>query len=266
MSGTGADLYWRPASLNHLRKAANKGPLYDYLSKYAWQNKELLFDDMHASTMIAANWTVANSSGTSAADFAANADVAGGWLIGDTGTDDNGSISLIGNHIAWLGDQNCGMEIRLLTDVVVDFNLETGFAKAVPGANAPVVSDVDTPTIVSDNAIFTVDTDQTIATAAFVTDGSTANQDVKATTLAGVPGFTSGTLPVAATAYTVTLQCIGNSVYCFVNNKLVASHDNDPQGNIEGGTKMAPWVYVRTRSTTAVFPQIDYIAVWQDRA
>lgn len=258
--------YWRPASLNELRKAGNKGPLYDYLRKYAFQDKEFMFDDMHPSTMLATNWAVANSGGTSAANFAAKADAAGGWLQGDTGTDDNGSISLIGQHVGWLGDRNCGMEIRLLTDIVTDFNIETGFATGAPAANASVCTDIDTPAGQTDSAVFTVDTDQTIVTAAFFTDGSTANQDVKATTLAGVPGFTSGTLPVAATAYIVTIQCVGNSAYLFVNNKLVASHDDDAQGNIEGGTAMAPWVYCRTRSGTAVFPEIDYVAVWQDRA
>jgi hypothetical protein len=254
-----------PLSFRELKKFSQRGPMYRYLESLAKGSRVELFDDMLPSTMIATNWAVANSSGTSAASFAALADTADGVLQGDTGTDDNGSISLIGQHVAWYGDQNCGMEIRLKTDVVTDFNIETGFATAAPGSNAAVFTDVDTPTIVTDSAIFAVDTDQTIVTAAFGTDGSTSNQDVKRTSLAGIPGFTAGNLPVAATFYTVRIQLIGNSAYCFVNGKLVASHDDDPQGNIEGGTKVAPWVYCRTRSTTAVFPEIDYIWVWQDR-
>lgn len=246
-----------------LQRSFGRGHKYDFLNVLAYQDTYFKLHDFDEDTINLDYWAVANSSGTSAADFAI-AVARSGQIQADTGTDDNGSVSLIGPKIFY-GDAHCGVEFRIKTDVVVDFNLECGWATAAPGSNAAVFTDVDTPTIVTDSAIFAVDTDQTIATAAFGTDGSTANQDVKRTTLAGIPGFTAGNLPVLATFYTVRIQLEGNSAYCYVNNKLVASHNDDPQGNIEGGTAVAPWVYCRTRSTTAVFPQIDYIALWQDR-
>ena len=241
-----------------LRDAVAKG----FLSRFATRDIESGKDDFDGA-LDTTFWAVANSGGTSAANFAVDAPC--GTITGDTGTTDNGSISLV-SDFKFKGDQNCGMEIAIQTDIVADFNLEVGFASAVPGSNASVVSDVDTPAITADAAILTVDTDQTLTTLAFVTDGSTANQDVKATTISGAPGLTNGNFPVAATYMVVRIELSGNSAYCYINGKLVASHDDDPQGNIEGGTGLGIWVYCRTRSTTAVFPKIDYVEYWQERS
>lgn len=252
-----------PLDRNQLRKRVPGGPLYDFLD-FQSVGKVHFFDDFLGDTINLDNYALANSGGTSAADFAVVAG-SGGRIRGDTGTDDNGSLSLIGPLI-WYGDNNAGLEMRVKTDIVTGFNLEVGFIDAVPAANAGGINDEDTPTFnAADCALFAIDTDETVVTAGFYTEGSTANQDVKRTTLAGVPGFTSGTLPVADVFYTVRVQLVGNSAYCWVNGKLVASHDDDAQGNLEGGVALAPWVYCRTRSTTAVFPFVDYIRVWQDR-
>lgn len=247
-----------------LQRSFGRGHKYDFLNKMAHQDTVFFFDDFLGDAINLDHWAVANSGGTSAADFA-KAVGRGGWITADTGTDDNGSLSIVG-PLEWYGDAYAGMEIRIKTDVVTDFEIETGFIDAVPAANAAGVNDQDTPTMAaSDGALFSVDTDETLKTVGFFTKGSTANQDIKRTTLAGIPGFTNGNLPVLATFYTVRIQLEGNSAYCYVNNKLVASHNDDPQGNLEGGVALAPWVYCRTRSTTAVFPTIDYVACWQDR-
>jgi hypothetical protein len=265
--------YFRPASLAELRKITPKGPLYDYLKLWAWQDKVVDFQDfLRPGEFDTTNdWLVANSGGTSAANFAIRADIAGGTIQGDTGTTDNGSISLINAHLAWLGDLNAGMEVRIKTDIVTGYDLEVGFIDAVPAANAGGVNDEDTPTMVAaDAALLSIDTDETFTKLGFYTVGSTANFGPHRTSLAAVPALTGTTdaLPVADTFFTVTVQMVGNNAYLFVNNKLMASHDEtkDAQGNIEGGVKLAPWVYCRTRSTTAVFPEIDYIAMWQDRS
>ena len=36
-------------------------------------------------------------------------------------------------------------------------------------------------------------------------------------------------------------------------------------GAVNGATLLAPWIYIRTRSTTPVVPTVDYIATWGDR-
>jgi hypothetical protein len=264
--------FFRPASLAELRKFTAKGPLYDYLKRWAWQDKVIDFQDfLRPGEFDTTNdWLVANSGGTSAANFGIRADIAGGTIQGDTGTTNAGSVSLIGAHCAWLGDLNAGMEIRIKTDIVTNYDLEVGFIDAVPAANAGGVNDEDGPTMVAaDAALLAIDTSETFKKLGFYTVGSTANFGPQRTSLGPVPGMTGTTdaLPVADTFFTVAVQLVGNNAYLFVNNKLMASHDEskDADGNIEGGVKLAPWVYCRTRTTTAVFPEIDYIATWQDR-
>ena len=256
-----------PASLAEIRKHIPRGPLHEYLAKFAWQDKVLFLDDFLGDAINLDMYAVANSSGTSAADFAHNLQ-RNGAIQSDTGTTDDGSVSIIG-AINWYGDYNAGIEVRIKTDVVTDVNLEVGFIDAVPAANAGGVTDEDTPTTAfADGALMSVDTDETFKKLGFYTKGSTAGQGVKRTSLGPVPSLTGTTdaLPVADTYFTVAVQLVGNSAYLFVNNKLMASHDDDPQGNLEGGVALAPWIYTRTRSTTAVFTSIDYIAMWADRS
>lgn len=256
--------YGYPMSEKQLRRSMGKGPLFEYLAKFAWADNVLFFDDFLQDTINLDFYALANSGGTSAANFAINV-ARSGQIKGDTGTDDNGSISMI-MPLTWYGDANAGMEVKIKTDIVTSFNLEVGFIDAVPAANAGGVNDEDTPTFVAgDSALFSIDTDETFKTAGFYSNGSTSGQPDSRTSLAGVPSFTSGTLPVLDTFYTVRIQLVGNNAYCWVNGALVASHDTDADGHIEGGTAVAPWIYCRTRDTTAVFPSIDYIAAWQER-
>jgi hypothetical protein len=157
------------------------------------------------------------------------------------------------------------MWVRLKLDVVTGHSFEVGLIDAVPGSAGPGVSDVDTPAVtMADGAVLHLDTDQTLTTAAFVTVGSTANQTVKATTLSGF------TAPTAATFFDVVVQLVGNDAYCIVNNGVdVITHHNgvsaNSAGHVEGGVSLAPWVYNRSRNTTAKLMDIDAIAVWSDR-
>lgn len=247
-----------------LRRQMGMSPLFEFLRMHASDDRVML-DNIpginNFPVAMDAYWTPANSGGTSAANFASVVGAGPGYIQGDTGTDDNGSISLIG-PIIYQGDLNVGCLFDIQIDAVTDYNLELGLIDAVPGSNAPGVTDVDTPNIAaSDAAILTIDTDQTIATLAFATDGSTSNMDDKATTIAQpITNFS------AATRHRVVIQTFGNFVYCAIDGVVAAVHDAtvDADGCIEGGTLLAPWIYCRTRTTTARFPRLYHFAIWQD--
>jgi hypothetical protein len=247
-----------------LRKNMGVSPLYEFLRMYAADDRQYLSNapgiNVFPVAMDTAYWTVANSGGTSAANFATVVGAGPGYLQGDTGTDDNGSLSVIG-PVIYQGDLNAGCMFDIQIDAITDYNLEMGFVAAAPGSNAPVVTDIDTPNIVADSAVVSIDTDQTIATLAFATAGVTSNFDDKATTIAQpITNFS------AATRHRVIVQLLGNYAFCAIDGVISAVHDaqTDADGCIEGGTLLAPWIYCRTRTTTARFPRLYNFHIWQD--
>jgi hypothetical protein len=242
-----------PLSDAELSKIKGDGVLRRFLEQYATRDRVTFFDDFVGDTINLDNYAVASSAGTGSAVFA-TAVAANGTIQADTGTDDNGSVSLVGPAI-WKGDLNCGLEIRVKSDAVTSYNLEVGFIDAVPAANASGVSDADTPAAAfTDGALFQIDTDQTLVTLSFVTDGTALA--VQSTTLPA-----GQTLLVAATYTTFRIQLVGNDVFAWRDGVLVASH----VAAVEGGTALAPWVYIRTRTTAARFPDVDYLRLWADR-
>lgn len=247
-----------------LRKEMGRSPLFEFLRMKASDDIMLLDNTpgiCNFPIAMGAYWTPATSGGTSSANFAAVVGAGPGYLQGDTGTDDNGSISLIG-PIVYDGDHNVGCMFDFQVDDPTGYNLELGLIDAVPAANASGVADIDTPNIAAgDGAILTIDTDQTLATLAFATDGSTASMDDKATTItAPITNFT------AATRHRVIIQTFGNYAAVNIDGIWAAVHDAkvDPDGCIEGGVLLAPWIYCRTRNTTAKFPRLYHFAIWQD--
>lgn len=246
-----------------LKEMGNK-PLMQFLSMFAWNERFMHVGHGVSDFETAIDtgfWTVANSSGTGQQNFATQV-AEGGYLQGDSGTGDNDSISNVG-PIIYAGDRNVGMEGVIRIDDVSENNFEIGFIDAVPGANASGVSDIDTPAAAfADGALIQYDTDQTAQGLAFVTDGSTASQNVAATT------FTTTTAMVDATWHSFRIQMFGNFVACWFDGFLEAVHDastTQSAGALEGGVLLAPWLYCRTRNTTAKFPRLQYLYVWGDR-
>ena len=188
-----------------------------------------------------------------------------GIATATTGTTDNGLVGF--NTLAnWLGDQNCGMEVRLQLDVVTGFALEVGFTDPLTDETLLAVDDVDTPTIgngATDVAVYVLDTDSTLQTAKFVSKGTSI--DIQGTEL--------GThVPTAATYLTIRVQLRGNDAEVIIFDEnglpvrngvvdLTASH----VATIEGGTALRAHLLVGTRNTTAKVPTVDYVKVWQDR-
>jgi hypothetical protein len=246
-----------PLSTAELRKVMGRGVLHDFL-EYGARETCHIFDDFLGDTINLDNYAVANSGGTAAASFAISA-AANGIITGTPGTDDNASMSLV-LPLIWSGDANCGMEIAVKLTTITTVQFETGFIDAVPGSNAPGITDIDTPAIAgSDSALFGFDTAQTLKTCAFVTDGATTGQDCIKTTVS--PAFT----PTAGSYFVVRIQLVGNHAYCWLNGRLVASHSAVAAGAVEGGTLLAPWVYVKNKSAATHVTSLDYLRVWADR-
>lgn len=254
-----------PLSIDQLRKSmGGKSDLFEFLSLYAHADVNMKnFQFTSAADFTNADyWTVAKNSGTGNANFVLQV-ASGGYIQADTGTGDNDSVSLVG-PIIYSGDENCGMEIRVQTDDITSVNFEIGFIDAVPGSDGSGVSNIDTPALTAnDAALIQLDTDRTITTLAFATDGSTASQDAAATTFAAP----AGTNMVNATWHTFRIQLVANFAVAWFDGILAAVHDagsTQSQGALEGGVLLAPWIYWRTRDTTASFPKISQVSVWQD--
>lgn len=188
---------------------------------------------------------------------------ASGTVQGSTGTTDNGYHALNGDVI-WLGDKNCGMEARFKLDVVTGFSIEVGFTDALTDETLPAVTDVDTPATgngATDVAVIHIDTDQTLATAAFVSESTGSTYAAQKVNL--------GTwVPTAAVYYTYRVQLAGDNAYCAIfdaNGNLVPSTNKSLSLALEGGTLVRPHILIGTRNTTAKVTDLDLIRVWQDR-
>lgn len=249
--------------------ASDHDELYQYLKRFATADRVYRIDDFDRKAIDSTNlWSVANGGGAGVASFATNVQN-NGVVRATTGTanDATASASLIG-QLNKYGDLNAGLEVRFKFETsIAALKFEVGFIDAVPGSNAGGVTDEDTPTLVAgDAALVSLDTSETYTKLGFYTKGSTASQNAARTSLSGIPGLTSGTDIIISTYLTVRIQLLTNYAYCWVNGALVASHDTQAAGHVEGGVALAPWVYVAANSATSKSMDVDYVEYWQDRA
>ena len=221
-------------------------------------------DDFIEDTLSTTRWNLA-ADGT-ATTFVWTA-AAGGTIQGSTGGTDNGYHAINGDVI-WSGDKNAGCAIRFKMDVVTGFTFELGFTDALGDETLPAVTDVDTPATgnsATDVAVIHLDTDQTLTTAAFVSESTgTAYAAQKA----NLGTFT----PTAAKWYTAIVQLNGDTAMCAIYNTDTAGHPILQDGTdkslvlaLEGGTLVRPHFLFGTRNTTAKVTDVDFIRVWQDR-
>jgi hypothetical protein len=221
-------------------------------------------DDFIEDTISSTRWNLA-ADGT-ATTFAWSTG-AGGRVAGATGTTDNGYFAINGDVI-WSGDKNCGMAIRWQTDIITDHTFEIGFTDALADETLPAVSDVDTPATgngATDVAVVHLDTDQTLKTAAFVSESTGtayAAQKVNLGTWA----------PTAAKWYTTIVQLQGDTAFTATYNTdvagspaLQANTNKSLTLALEGGTLVRPHFLYGTRSTASKAVLVDFIRVWQDR-
>lgn len=258
-----------PLSNRELSKIAglSKGPLRDFIQFLASRDVVHFFDDFNGDAINLDNYAVANGGGAAVASFATNVQRSG-VIRATTGTanDATASASLI-MPLNWYGDANAGMEVRWkLETSVAAYKVEVGFIDAVPASNTGGVNDEDTPTFyAADSAIMSVDTAETFTTPGFYTNGSTSGQPDSRTSMAGIPGLTTGVTPIISTYITTRIQLLGNNAFCWMNGRLVASHNTDADGHVEGGVALAPWFYVAANSATSKSMDVDYLRVWADR-
>lgn len=254
--------FHRPGSLPQLTQGRGwNSPLTGFLLPLARRDYWFKHYDFEEQT-INPDWTVSNSGGTSAADFAVVADIEDGILRGDTGTSDNGSIAISYDSSLFDAARNPGMEIRFLVDDATALAFEAGFHDAATNEYALNLNDIDTPTLTSNGVTDTIfvgqDSDQTLKNAAILGKGTT--DSVAKTVLGSSPG---ATILTAATYCTVLVQGRANGGYAIVDGNLAQS--GDVSAGPDTAKLMRPYFLVATRSTTAVFPDIDYITLWKER-
>ena len=260
-----------PQSKEELKKLMGRGRMYDFLTPQLRPDYQVFFDDFNGDTINLDNWALANSGGTGAVNFAKQVG-RGGWVRGESGTTDDGSISMIG-PLEWYGDANVYAECRVKIDAITGLDFEFGLIDAVPSSNGAGVTDEDTPTAAfADGAVISIDTDETYQKLGYYTKGSTANQGIKRTSASGSyahplngASVTSG-VPDAAEWVTYGIALRGDYSYTFwINGNAIAHAAPASAGHIEGGIALALWFYCRTRNTTTKTPDIDYAYAIQER-
>jgi hypothetical protein len=194
----------------------------------------------------------------SATAWAYSATIAGGVLTTATGAVDNNYCHLTQDSPFDAGSRP-GMEIRFKTDRVTDLTFEIGFTDPPTDATLPGVTDVDTPATgngVTDIAVVHLDTDQTLTTAALVTDGTTA---------AAAKSNIGTWSPTADTWHTVRLQILGSNkgAYAIIDNNpaLSASVVTGP----DTAVIIKPYCLFGTRVATDTNFKVDYFRYWMDR-
>lgn len=251
------------------RNTLDRGDFYAALWPFSL-SADRLFDEFNGDTLQTALWATAVTAGGAPTAFAQLVNSAeGSQLEGRTGTTDDGVTALVGAR-HWLGDRNCMLECRFILDTVSGMALEIGFVDTKTDNALKAVSDLDVPTVANgavDTAVVTMDTDQTLTTMAFVSEGSTASMVPTKTDL--------GTrVPTAATWMTIRVGIVGDNPFCHVYNsddpqQLVlleeAYHGASIASQIEGGVVLAPHILFQTRNTTDKIVQLDYVLCLQER-
>lgn len=254
------------------RFSRKRNRMDNLLEFFAFQDRYFHIDDFTQDTIDLDYYALAKTSGGDEVNFAINttSGAGHGGIAASTGATAAQTCSAIGPLI-YKGDKNVGMWVRFKLDDVTDVEWEVGFVAAVPGSNASAVTDVDTPTVVmTDGAVIHCDTGQTLAIPAFVTEGSTANQGIKATSFGLTPvndTYMEATIQIQGDDAVATLKTASGSstVLGFSQVKHNSRATGNTAGYIEGGTAIAPWLFVGALGNAARLMTVDALAIWSDR-
>lgn len=261
--------FHNPQSLEQLTRGRGwNSELVGFLLPFA-RRQFLYYEWDFAETAIGDNpnamWTLANSGGSGAADFATVANDENGAIIGDTGTTDNGGVSMYADMVNMDASNNPGIHVRMKIDDVTENACEIAIT------DAPTDSDTVTVTDYGDSAF-------TVANA--VTDGYIVGYDADTSTQKGFCLVTDGTSdgdegvaigtavngnPATAGAYfDVVIQGALNAGYAVINHNPVLSRELST--GPDTAKLMRPSIMCQTReSGVARFPTIDLIRVWLER-
>lgn len=227
---------------------------------YEWDFQETaITDDPNAM------WTVANSGGVSAADFAKTAHSEDGRIVGDTGTTDDGGVALYFDSIMFDAVARPGLHLIGQIDDVSEAGFEVGYFDALSSEVTLGFTDLDTAALANggtDAFAFVYDTDSATNDCVVLATGGTTDGDA----VKVFPGLTAGTVadPFAdATDFDLVLQGFQNGAYGIIDEDL--SYSGGLATGPDTAKLMRPRVCCVTRNTTAKFPQIDLIRIWADR-
>jgi hypothetical protein len=250
--------------------------LAQFLYPATWRDVVFVFDDFIGGSNqepAAADWNEGFwlAEGTNGTEFApAGTQLTNGVCQGVT-ENVAGDEQTIRTQLLWTGDQDCGCEVRWKIDNNTSIQYEIGFTDALSASSASAINDIDTPTVTNgaaDVALVGQDTGQTLATAAFITDGSTTNMNTTKTNL----GTRTPTNAIYIT-YRIQLTAVSSAVavsnaYVMDANGTIteeAGHGGTLASQIKGSILLQQWNYFEPLTTSARTIDIDYIGIWQDR-
>lgn len=256
-------------SSRQLSRSMLNNPLRDFLRDLAVRDRVTYHFDF-GNWGETANFTLAQT-GTSTSFTVI--DGPNGVMAGTTNNLTTASISAI-YKTQMLGNANPEVEIRWkISTTAGTYIVEGGFVGTAPATGASVVSDIDTGafyTTATNAAVLGIWSNQTHTNFAFASNGSFTGQTF-ATTL-----LTTSNAPITApTADTyVTFKVLlltdpdetsKTKAYAWLNGRLVARHDTDADGHVNGAAAVYPWFYVQTVSAAARVATVDYIRIAHDR-
>jgi len=252
---------------------SSESALAKFLYPLRWRDTIFVFDDFTGAALNTHLWTAAKiaSNGT---DFDPPAtQLENGVCQGVTGAVAGDHVNLRSDAV-WLGDNNCGLEIRFKGDNIDNAQGEMGFTDPLTGYTATassIINDIDTPTITNgatDVALVGQDTGQTLTTMAFITDGSTTNMNTTKTNL-GTRTPTNATYMVVRVQLAKTASAVAAAhAYVLDENDAIleeAQHGSALANQIKGNVLLESRIYWEALTTSARTVDLDYIAIWADR-
>jgi hypothetical protein len=264
----------RPSGQQHIDGfTSSESELAKFLYPLRWRSTLFVNDDFTGNTLDTSKWTIAKiaSNGTNFAP--SGTQLANGTITGITGNGAAADHVNIRSSLIWLGDNNCGAEIRLKIDNVDDIEWQFGITDALTSytSTPSMLNDIDTPTVTNgfaDGGFIGQDTGQTLTTMAYITDGSTSNMNTTKTNL-GTRTFVNATYLTLRVQLAKTASAVSASS-CYVldaNGALLesASHGGELASQIKGDVLLHPIFYIQTLTTASKTVDIDYISCWQDR-
>lgn len=230
---------------------------------------EVLDDDFTGDTLDTNVWTTGLDVTTATGAKVSNSALGSVVALASGATDEEAG-SLYGDR-QWMGDKNALMLARVQFSDITDVQFEIGLIDAASDKTLPIITDIDTPASgngAADLAVFHMDTSQTLTTAAVVTDGSTANYNCTKTSVT-VGG--SAWTPTADTWYWFMVGLKGDmSVFRIFNTSggkiFEKVHGTTTASKVEGGTRLMPWLFIRTKEAADRQMIIDRVRVMQERA
>ena len=255
--------FWAPGSLAQLTRGRGwNSELVGFLLPLATRNYFYAAYEFETTKTMDTDLTAANSGGTAAVSYAIlSTQIEGGAIQGKTGTTDNGTTQVKYNGVVFDAARNPGLEVASKFDVVTGFGYEIAFCDPPTTEatfNTSALTAAGVPTFaangVTDFMGVTLDTDDTLTTAALITVGTT---DAATGKLLGTH------TPTAATYFVVRLQVGANKGYAVIDDNR--GQENFLASGPDTGVLLRPHIIAVTRNTTTKIHDVDYIRIWAER-